>query len=69
MAVVVVVVVPAGGFFFYFFLWWWPAVVSRGCGFAKKVVGFQRKGETQERREKKKIQRIKKQYLNEVVKK
>ena len=37
--------------FFFFFQWWWPATASRGCGFSKKVVGFQRKGETQIRRE------------------
>ena len=46
MAIVVAVVAPVGGFIYFFFQWWWPAVASRGCGFAKKVVGFQRKGET-----------------------
>ena len=52
MAIVVAVAAPAFGFFFFFFFqWWWPATASRGCGFSKKVVGFQRKGETQIRRE------------------
>ena len=51
MAIVVAVAAPADGFFFFFFQWWWPATASRGCGFSKKVVGFQRKGETQIRRE------------------
>ena len=51
MAIVVAVAAPADGFFFFFFKWWWPATASRGCGFSKKVVGFQRKGETQIRRE------------------
>ena len=64
MAVVVAVVALAGGFNFFCFQWWWPVVASRGCGFAKKVVGFQRKGETQIRRERRKrernIHRIKK---------
>ena len=44
-------------FFFFFFKWWWPVTASRGCGFAKKVVGFQRKGETQIRRERRKRER------------
>ena len=40
-------------------------MASRGCGFAKKVVGFQRKGKTERKK-----QRIKKkQFLNEMVKK
>ena len=52
MAVVVAVAALADGFFFFFFQWWWPATASRGCGFAKKVVGFQRKGETDKKREK-----------------
>ena len=75
MAVVVVVVASAGGFIYLFiyFLWWWSAATSCGFGFAKKVVGFQRRGESQIRRERKKrekkIQRIKKQYLNGVIKK
>ena len=60
-------------YLFIFFRWWWPAVANRGFGFAKKVVGFQRRGESQIRRERKKrekkIQRIKKQYLNGVIKK
>ena len=44
-----------GWFYFYFcFRWWWPAAASHGCGFAKKVLGFQRKGETLIRRERKK---------------
>ena len=51
-------------FFFLFFRWWWPTAANHRCEFAKKVVGFQRKGETQIRRERKKrernIQRIKK---------
>ena len=51
MAVVVAMATLADGFFF-FFQWWWPATASRGCGFAKKVVGFQRKGETDKKREK-----------------
>ena len=51
-------------FFIFFFQWLWSTAASRGCGFAKKVVGFQRKGET-----KRKKHIIKKQYLNEVVKK
>ena len=51
MAVVVAMATLADGFFFFFFQWWWPATASRGCGFSKKVVGFQRKGETQIRRE------------------
>ena len=38
--------------FFFFFKWWWPAIASRGCRFVKKVVGFQRKGETDKKREK-----------------
>ena len=32
--------------FYFFFQWRWPVAANRGCGFAKKVVGFQRKGET-----------------------
>ena len=36
--------------FFYFFRWWWPATASRGCGFAKKVVGFQRNEETKRKK-------------------
>ena len=47
----------SGWFFFFFFQWWWPATASCGCGFAKKVVGFQRKGETQIRRERRKRER------------
>ena len=62
---VVAVVASVGGFIFIFcFRWWWPITASRGCGFAKKGVGFQRKGETERKK-----QRIKKQYLNEVLKK
>ena len=55
MAVVVVVVASAGGFIYLFiyFLWWWSAATSCGFGFAKKVVGFQRRGESQIRRERK----------------
>ena len=41
-----------GWFFFFFFKLWWPAIASRGCRFVKKVVGFQRKGETDKKREK-----------------
>ena len=60
MVVVVAMVAPAGGFIFIFcFQWWWPIAASCGCGFAKKVVGFQRKGETQIRRERKKREIIK----------
>ena len=50
MAVVVAMATLADGFFF-FFQWWWPATASRGCGFAKKVVGFQRKGETKRKKQ------------------
>ena len=66
VAVVVAVVVLAGGFVFYFcFRQWWLAVASHECGFAKKVVGFQRKGETQRKK-----QRIKFFFFfNKVVKK
>ena len=39
------------GFNFFCFQWWWPVVASRGCGFAKKVVGFQRKGETKRKKQ------------------
>ena len=60
-------------FIYFSFLWRWSAATSCGFGFAKKVVGFQRRGESQIRRERKKrekkIQRIKKQYLNGVIKK
>ena len=51
MAVVVAVVALVGGFNFFCFQWWWPVVASRGCGFAKKVVGFQRKGETKRKKQ------------------
>ena len=51
MAVVVAVVALAGGFNFFCFQWWWSVVASRGCGFAKKVVGFQRKGETKRKKQ------------------
>ena len=51
MAVVVAVVALAGGFNFFCFQWWWPVVARRGCGFAKKVVGFQRKGETKRKKQ------------------
>ena len=45
-----------GWFYFFFcFRWWWPAAASCGCGFAKKGVSFQRKGETERKK-----QRIKK---------
>lgn len=54
VAVVLFMVTSAGGFIFSCFRWWWPVAASHGCGFAKKVVGFQRKGETQIRRERKK---------------
>ena len=53
MAVVVVVVASEGGFIYFFFLWCWSAATSCGFGFAKKVVGFQRRGESQIRRERK----------------
>ena len=54
MAIVVAVVALTSGFIYFCFQWWWPAAASHGCGFAKKVLGFQRKGETQIRRERKK---------------
>ena len=54
MAIVVAVVALTSGFIYFCFRWWWPAAASHGCGFVKKVLGFQRKGETQIRRERKK---------------
>ena len=50
MAVIVAMVVLAGGFIYFCFQWWWPAVASRGCGFAKKGVSFQRKGESERKK-------------------
>ena len=38
------------GWFYFCFQWWWPAVASCGCGFAKKVVGFQRNEETKRKK-------------------
>ena len=57
MAIVVAVVALTSGFIYFCFRWWWPAMASHGCGFAKKLLGFQRKGETQIRRERKKRER------------
>ena len=51
MAVVVAVVALEVVLIFFCFQWWWPVVASRGCGFAKKVVGFQRKGETKRKKQ------------------
>ena len=51
IVVVVTVMASAGGFIFIFcFQWWWLVAASHGCGIAKKVVVFQRKGETQIRK-------------------
>ena len=44
--------------FYFCFQWWWLVAASRGCGFSEK-------GRDRE----KKKGRIKKQYLNEVLKK
>ena len=46
MKIVVAVVALTGGFIYFCFRWWWPTAANRRCEFAKKVVGFQRKGET-----------------------
>ena len=51
MAVVVAAMAPVGGFILFFcFRWWCPAVASHGCGFAKRGVSFQRKGETKRKK-------------------
>ena len=51
VAVVVAAVALVGGFILFFcFRWWWPAVASHGCGFAKRGVSFQRKGETKRKK-------------------